>query len=46
MYFVGVKSGGGADVVSIGALDVWELYVSSGFLVVADHGDYQGHGCG
>lgn len=43
MYFVGGKSGGVADVASVGALDVWELYVPSGLLFVADDGDHRGH---
>ena len=45
MHFVwGGKSGGCADGVAVRALDVWESDLSVSLLIVADHGEHEGHG--
>ena len=41
--FVKGKSGGCADGVVVCALDVWDLNIPVGLLLVADHGEHEGH---
>lgn len=44
MHFVRGKSGGYTHGFVVCFLDLWELNVQASLLIVADHGEHEGHG--